>query len=252
MFDFLRFLSTEGGYSSINLSFNDTGLLGIAAYVFLSIGMYAIAKRRGISKPWLAWVPFGQLWILGCISDQYQYVVYGQTKSKRKLMLVLEILTSVFVIVILVSLLVFVFGIMAEMDWELLMQNPELSEDMIAGYLESNTEEMLGSLGLMFLMIIPAAVVSIWLTVVQYIAFHDLFVSCDPKNKNLYTALGVVTSVFGLSIILSVFVFVCRNRDGGMPPRAGEVSVAEPVYVPVEESVSGSAEIPNADVFSDQ
>ena len=60
-------------------------------YVFMAIGMHAIAKRRGIRRPWMAWVPFGNTWLLGCISDQYRYVARGQEKSKRKVMLGLDI-----------------------------------------------------------------------------------------------------------------------------------------------------------------
>ena len=44
--------------------------IGIGAYVLWSLGVYTIAKRRGIRKPWLSWIPVGNLWILGSISDQ--------------------------------------------------------------------------------------------------------------------------------------------------------------------------------------
>ena len=53
--------------------------------------MYAVAQRRGIEKPWLAWVPVGNAWLMGCISDQYRYVKLGQVKNKRKLLMWLEI-----------------------------------------------------------------------------------------------------------------------------------------------------------------
>ena len=47
----------------------------IAMYVLSAWGMYTIANRRGIHRPWLAWIPVANMWILGSISDQYQLSV---------------------------------------------------------------------------------------------------------------------------------------------------------------------------------
>ena len=58
--------------------------VGIAAYVLRAWGMYAIAKRRGINNPWMSWVPVLDLWVLGCISDQYQYGVKDKICNRRK------------------------------------------------------------------------------------------------------------------------------------------------------------------------
>ena len=55
---------------------------GILLYVFLSIGMYSIAKHRGIHKAWFAWFPVLRMWLLGCISDQYREVAKGQIIGK--------------------------------------------------------------------------------------------------------------------------------------------------------------------------
>ena len=74
-------------------------VISVAAYVMQSVGLYSIADRRGIKKPWLAWVPVGNMWILGCISDQYRYVAKGQVKNKRKALLVLDILMCVLLVV---------------------------------------------------------------------------------------------------------------------------------------------------------
>ena len=44
-------------------------LINIVLYVIKSLGLYTIAKRRGIHHPGLAWVPIANTWILGSISD---------------------------------------------------------------------------------------------------------------------------------------------------------------------------------------
>lgn len=66
-------------------------LLAVVVYVFQSIGLYTIAKRRGIQNPWLAWLPIGSEWIAGSIADQYRYVVKGEETNRRTILLVLGI-----------------------------------------------------------------------------------------------------------------------------------------------------------------
>ena len=71
-----------------------SSILGIAVYVFTALALFTIAKRRGISKAWLAWIPVADMWILGSISDQFRYVVKGEVKSKRKILLTLSLITT--------------------------------------------------------------------------------------------------------------------------------------------------------------
>ena len=42
-------------------------IIGIAAYVFTSLGLMTLAKNKGIENAWLAWIPIGNLYILGKI-----------------------------------------------------------------------------------------------------------------------------------------------------------------------------------------
>ena len=62
-----------------------------AQYVFGALGLYRIAKRRGIHNPWLAWVPVANVWLLGSVSDHYQYIVKRKVTKRRKVLLILEI-----------------------------------------------------------------------------------------------------------------------------------------------------------------
>ena len=73
-------------------------LLGIASYVLTSMALYSLASRRGIGKAWLSWVPILNVWIVGSLSDQYRYVVKGQCKSKRKILLILKLVSVIFVL----------------------------------------------------------------------------------------------------------------------------------------------------------
>ena len=77
-----------------------TGLFGVAAYILTALAIYTISRRRGLSKPWLAWIPVVNCWLLGSLSDQYRYVVKGENKSKRKWLIILHILKAVLVFAI--------------------------------------------------------------------------------------------------------------------------------------------------------
>lgn len=202
-------------------------LMSIATYVFMAIGMYVIAKRRGIHNPWLAWIPFGSTWMLGCISDQYRYVARGQEKSKRKVMLALDIATSAVAVVTLVMLFAALFQLLGRMDSNLGALENEVIPD--TAYLAEVIGPLMGSVGLCFVMLGLA----IALMVLRYMALYDLFVSCTPENATIYTVLSILLS----GILQSIFVFSCRNKDIGMPPRHQQVYSEQPVWQPPQPPV---------------
>ena len=185
--------------------------VSVVMYVLQSLGMYTIAKRRGIHNPWLAWLPVGNMWILGSISDQYQYVVKGKVKRKRKSLLTLTLLAGILGIGGAVFYIVSVIQLMMENG----MQTPEAAQMMSA---------VLQFLGIMLV----AMGVSIALTVINYIALYDLFASCEPKNSALY----LVLSIF-VGITMPLLVFLCRKKDLGMPSRRSDsVQPQEPLEIP--------------------
>ena len=100
-YDFAYFLEDymDSGMLIMNLITNSiSSLWGIAMYVLTALGLYTMAKRRAINKAWLAWIPVVNCWLIGCISDQYRYVVKGQIKSKRKSLLTLTIIQMALVL----------------------------------------------------------------------------------------------------------------------------------------------------------
>jgi hypothetical protein len=187
-------------------------LFSVVTYVLLAIGLYTIAKRRCINHPWLAWVPVANHWILGCISDQYRYVALGQVKNKRKVLLALAIVVEAAAIVLLLMLGGMVFDLV-----ELAMVYGENLPDSVV--LDALVGPLMGILGVASAM----AVVSIVHAVFRYMALHDLYASCDPKNKTIYLLLSIF-----ISVSLPFFVFFSRKKDLGMPPRKDAQPVQHP------------------------
>ncbi len=200
-----------------------TTLMGIAAYVLTALALYTIAKRRGLNHPWLAWIPVANAWILGSLSDQYRYVVRGENKSKRKVLLTLSILTSVLSTAMIVSVFVAVgkamFGVIGGMGEEAL--------------LEAILGPLVGVVGLC----LPMVGIAIAYVVVYYMALYDLYKSLDPSNCVLFLVLSIV-----FRVTEPFFLFFNRNKDQGMPPRR-----QNPTYIPPEQTWQDNREPENKD-----
>lgn len=166
----------------------------VTAYILQSLGMYTIAKRRGIHHPWLSWLPIGNVWLLGSISDQYQYIAKGRVRNRRKVLLGLSIGMYASVIPMLVSLFAAAFS--------------EAAGSAVGDALLGTTVVVVL---FTYLVMIVLAII---LLVFEYMALYDLFASCDPGNAVLFLVLTIC-----LGVVLPFFVFACRNKDLGMPPR---------------------------------
>lgn len=175
-------------------------------YVLNSLSLYRIASRRGIQHAWLSWVPLANNWVLGSISDQYQQVALGKTKSRRKILLLLNIAALVLYIL---ALLMMVFCIISYPSLE------ELNPAGITAW---------GSLGLMGL---ANAAVEVTAGVFGWICIYDLFRSCDPKNAKVYLILSLVIRFVQpmLAIIREILQLVVSKKDLGMPEREAALEV---------------------------
>lgn len=193
------------------------GGMGILFYVFRSLGVYSIAKRRGLNRAWFAWVPVADAYLLGCVSDQYQYVVKGKDKSKRKWLLGLNIVMAVLILAVVGSAIGVAFKVTG-----LAMRG--VSDAKVANAAMSS---VLGILGFC----LPLLGVSIAAAVFRYMALYDLYTSCDPRNNVMYLVLSII-----FPVTEPFFLFFNREKDEGMPPR--REAPAEPVgYVPPEQPV---------------
>lgn len=188
----------------------------LVMYVLNAVGLYRIAKRRGIHHAWLAWIPIGCNWLLGSISDHYQYVTKQKVTSKRKILLILSLVLAA------VSLL-FIAG--------------AVGVALSAGT-AAETAGMAVSIALLGLSYLGMMGLAIAITVFCYIAYYDLFRSCKPGNAVLFLILSVV-----FNVTLAFFVFACSNSDEGMParrPKEQEPRIPfeqEPADMPFEEEI---------------
>ena len=178
-----------------------SGLFGIAAYVLTALAIYNISRRRGLRNPWLAWIPVVNCWLLGSLSDQYQYVVKGENKSKRKWLIALNILKAVLWLLLIVLVIV------------------------AAGMLIVNdSAEIIGLMVALLGLLLPFAAVTIGACVIRYMALYDVYRSLDPSNAVLYLVLSIL-----FSPTEPFFLFFNRDKDLGMPPRKRQPIYEQPI-----------------------
>lgn len=191
-------------------------LFGIVSYVLTSLALYTIAKRRGIYHPWLAWIPVANYWLIGSLSDQYQYVVKGRNCSKRKWLLILEILSFVLVVAVLIftgtMLVQIIAAAMGGSGDAYLM-------DIVMGSLM----RILGAC-------LPLLGIGIAVAIIYYMALYDIYKSMDPSNCVLFLVLSIL---FGVT--QPFFLFFNRNKEQGMPPRKQNPAFAPEQTPPPQE-----------------
>lgn len=187
---------------------------GVVSYVLSAVGMYRIAKRRGIHHPWLAWVPVGNCWLLGSISDHYQYVVKQKITKRRKTLLILSIIALGLSLLLSGSLVT-----------TILVAESAGSEVLSVIAIALSTLSYIGMMGL-----------SIAILIFSFIAYYDLFQSSKPNMAVLFLVLGII-----FNVTLPFFVFACSESDSGMPPRRprqpAQTASIEPLPAPEPEEV---------------
>lgn len=207
--------SLSTGMLSALVSSIPSVLFSIAAYVMTSLALYTMAQRRGLNRPWLAWIPVVNCWIVGSLSDQYRYVVKDEIKSKRKVLLILQLIQAVLSTAVMAVAVAMIFGAVGSL--------------MRGAGEEQILESILGPAVSIVGMSLPLAGVAIAYVILRYMAMYDIYRSMDPANCVLYLVLSIL---FGVTE--PFFLLFNRNKDLGMPPRRQEPVYQEPVCIPAQ------------------
>lgn len=204
-----------------------SSLISIALYVLQALGLYTIAQRRGIKYAWLAWVPVGSAWILGCICDDFKARTKGGAPKLRIALLILTIAVMVLSAVSVGSAASALGSVLTTdemMDMFYISSGGsdlytvseeefigELAEKLETRLTDEMAEQLLEGVLVMTVASLLLAGAAIATAVIECICVYSLYDSCDPKNKVLFLLLGLFLGVQGL------FIFLCRNKDAVSP-----------------------------------
>lgn len=153
--------------------------VAIAQYVLTAVGMYTIAKRRGLRLYGLAWVPIASSWVLGSIADQYDRKAQGRELHLRTILLIGAIVSEVLAIALIVFTILMLYGM----------------------------ESMLALVLVFYILLI---VVSIAYTVFYFIALYKTYRSCTTGS----CVWMLILSIF-FSIATPICLMCVKNKDGG-------------------------------------
>ncbi len=167
----------------------------ILQYVLQSLGTYTIAKRRGIAKPWLAWIPVLNVWTLGSIGDQYQSFSNGKNTNRRKWLLGLAIASAVLIIVLSVAAVQAVTAMIASAP-----NLSEMSDQQIAKIILPMVSKLIEVGVFVF-------AISITNYVIRCIALYSLYSSCGTRNSVMYLVLGIL-----FPIATPFFIFASNGK----------------------------------------
>ena len=184
--------------------------LAIACYVLQSIGLHTLAKRRGIKHPWLAWIPFGDYWIIGSISDDVR--LWNKSVLSYRRIILTALMAGSMIFSLVQSWPAFQM-IWALQDAEYMDPN-ELAVEMeyYLTWIESYETGFGGLLSM------AASIASIVATVLYYMCLYDLFASCRPQQKAMFLVLGIL-----INVTIPFFIFACRNHDDGMQNKENQL-----------------------------
>ena len=173
--------------------------LAIVLYALRSVGLYTIAKRRGIRHGWVCWLPLGDVWIQGSIVDQYLYVAKGKVRNYRKILVASTILLALLSIGLTLSTSGTALGIISE-------------GGVLAG----------AALAFALIFRVLIFVTSLVLQISLYLVMYHIFASCNGSAAIMYFLLS-----FFVPMLYPIFIYSNRIWDMGMPPRKEAVAAEE-------------------------
>ncbi len=182
------------------------GIVFLASYIMNAVALSRLASRRGIKRPWLAWIPVGTDWIIGSIVDEYDER-NGIKRKWRVVLLVLLILVLVCAGAYFVGYFYIVFTTFSKIGVNAAL-GMSILKDMIVGLI------------ICYAALIVLVMVGTALNAVRTICFYKIFESTVPKRAVAYLLLMLIVPLAG-----SICLMLCKEK--GYPEKDADESLDE-------------------------
>lgn len=162
----------------------------LVIYILNAIGLYKMAKNRGMSEAWLAWIPVLNSYVIGNLACPMNFS--GKRRNKfGTVLLTLKLIVTLFGLA--------GFFALCTIDWRMVLSRSNAGS--VPLFMPAAA-----SFILIFSLLIDS-LCGIVYSVFEYIAYYHLFSHYDKKNGVLYLVLSIV-----ISGIAPIFVFALRNK----------------------------------------
>ena len=172
-------------------------LFTLATYIFESIAMCTIAKRRQIKNPWLAWIPVARSWTMGAIVDEQDRRVIGKDRFFRIVNLAAIAIYFLAIISTVANVATFADVMDSVYDG---------SDDMVFA-------SVLGALATFYSGVMSINMIAILLGALRIIIIYKLFESVTDRLPILFTLLSLFIPLF---YTISIF---CLRKKGYEPEK---------------------------------
>lgn len=210
--------------------------LSIASYVMQALSLYTLADRRQIKNPWMAWIPYANYWLLGCLADDYD-AGRGIKRKWRVVLLVLSLAVIAGVVILYVSIFAMVFTMAYQYD--------AYYYDYYYYEYEPDVME-LGIMLLIYAALVPIMIASSALQICNAICIYKIYESTVPERALKYMLLSIL-----VPLAQGICLMRCRKLGYERPkmwyyppvpvmagPPAQVQPAAEPVQPPVQEQTA--------------
>ena len=176
------------------------------AYVFVSLGGQRMARKVGMSNPWMFWIPCANVYALGNLADTQATLCEGKNTTYRKKMLTWTIVVACIAIVWAVAFSVYM--VVAAANGML-----DVNGDLVTldGF---DPDALIGPALFLLLTSLAFLVLYIVYLVIYYKALYRIYKLYAPDGAAGLVVLSIFVSVAIPAVFLSL-----SKREPVLPPR---------------------------------
>ena len=167
--------------------------VSLATYLLQAFAIFKMAKNMGYNNPWLAFIPFANVYMFGKVAETYIKSDGRPSAKFSKILLTLQIILMA-ILVLLVVLIVMVLFFEATGTYFL---SPEIETLAASAMVLPVLLAIFAMLG-----------VAIAYAIINYVALWRIFALYNYKNATLFLVLTLFVGV-----LTPIFLFVLRNKE---------------------------------------
>lgn len=162
-----------------------SAIIALVLYIFKAIAIYKLSKNRGYKKPWIAFIPIVNSYLLGAVADNINMCIQKRTIF-RYLLLVADGLTFA------VSLMTYPMAYKMMNEGFIYSENPAVIFDQMPSYM--GISALSGLLGLATI-------------IITGFVLYRIYMDYAPQSGVVYLVLSLL-----FQVTMPFFLFSIRNK----------------------------------------